>query len=131
MRLARYAVPFLKAARNCTPDRPCRHYDPCARCQAEAFLTDEDWVIVRFYCLVADQYVNQAPMGTGGGPPRLTPRLEAYEAVLRLHRYPESLHGWLSDGAVTLARLLVGTDVVNWPVEFGKSLRFIGLGEVE
>lgn len=50
-----------------------------------------------FYQRVADQYVNQTPMGVKDGPPLVTPRMEGYEAVLRIYGYPEDMWVWLVD----------------------------------
>ena len=76
---------------NCNARSPCRHFRPCPRHEAEFVLTPEDWRLVEFYQRVADQWINQTPMGVDKGPPILTPRLEGYEAALRLHGYPRSV----------------------------------------
>ena len=68
-------------------------------------LTPSDWVLIGFYRRVADQYINQTPMGMKEGPPITTPRLEGYEAALRLYGYPKCEWSGLVDGAVMLHRL--------------------------
>ena len=103
----------------CTDNVPCRHYDLCAGCQAKAWLTEEDWYLVRFYHHVADQV-------TEGG----LPRLEGYAAAFSLHGYPESVRYWLIRGAVMLHRLMTKQDEVNWRQECGKDYRHIGPGDV-
>jgi hypothetical protein len=91
----------------CSKERPC--INPCVKCQAETWLTTDDWVVVGFFQRVSDQYINQAPMGTEKGkPPVVTPRLEAYEVALRAHRYPRELWGWLMDATRTLHNLFHG-----------------------
>jgi hypothetical protein len=82
-------------------------------------LTVEDWRIVRFYERVADQFF-KAPMGVEKGAVPLTPRLEGYEAALRLYGYPESEWEFLVDGAVMLHRLVRKLDKVMWEFELGK-----------
>jgi hypothetical protein len=67
------------------------------RCQAQAILTEGDWSFVLFYQRVADQYVNQTPMGIKDSPPLVTPRMEGYEAVLRVYGYPKDQWVWLVD----------------------------------
>jgi hypothetical protein len=84
-------------------------------------LTPDDWRIVRFYERVSDQFINQAPMGVEKGPVPLTPRLEGYEAALRLYGYPETQWEFLVDGALMLHRLVQGVDVVLWEYEMGKA----------
>ncbi len=80
--------------------------------------------MIQFYRYVEDQYINQTPMGGGpDSPPVLTPRMEGYEAALRLHGYPRELWPWLTEWARTLHRLFRKQDVVSWPKELGKSLR--------
>ncbi len=109
----------------CNPQHPCRRGgERCSRCEAIDVLTEEDWYLIRFYHYVEDQYINQTPMGGGpDSPPVLTPRMEAYEAALRLHGYPRELWPWLTEWARTLHRLFRKLDVVSWPKELGKSLR--------
>jgi len=111
----------LKGGRNasCTDNMPCRHYDPCARCEAETWLTEEDWYVIGFYQKVADQ-VSSSGM----------PRLEGFEAGARLHGYPETHRTWLVSAAVMLHRLIAKQDEVNWCLECGKSYREIGPGDV-
>jgi hypothetical protein len=101
---------------------PCPHYDPCIKCQAETWLTSDDWLIVGFYQRVADQYINQPDLRIGKDIPVLTPRLEGYEAVLRVSRYPREMWQTLMDGAAMLHRLVQRMDRVDWPRETGKTL---------
>ena len=87
-------------------------------------LTSKDWAAVNFYRRVSDQYINQTPMGAGKNrPPVLTPRLEGYEAALRVGSYPRHLWEWLMDTAAMLHRLVREIDTVDWHMELGKSLR--------
>jgi len=92
------------------------------KCEAETWLTEDDWYLVAFYQRVSDQYFNQTPMGAEkGAPPVITPRLEGYEAALRLYRYPRAHWAWLVDGAVVLHRLVnEGTAKFPWLRETGK-----------
>lgn len=62
----------------------------CEQCAAERYLEPDDWTVLEFYQCVADQCINQAPMGTKDGKPYTTPRLEAYEAACRVFGVPES-----------------------------------------
>ncbi len=72
---------------------------------------------MRFYDLVSDQFINQTPMGTDGGPPVLTVRYEGYLAALEIHGYPRCMWASLSKGATVLHRLVNKIDVVNWRQE--------------
>lgn len=76
-------------------------------------LDDEDWYIISFYRLVSDQVVAVGESAL--------PRLEGYEACLRLHGFPEHEHSFLTKNAVMLHRLLSKQDVVEWKLETGKS----------
>ena len=51
----------------------------------------------------------------------LTPRMEGYEAALRLHGYPRELWPWLTEWARTLHRLFRKQDEVDWYSETGKT----------
>ena len=93
------------ASNQCTDDRPCPPTQRCSRCEALLVLTPSDWVLIGFYRRVADQYINQTPMGVKDGPPITTPRLEGYEAALRLYGYDRCEWSGLVDGAVMLHRL--------------------------
>jgi hypothetical protein len=108
------------AAASCSVNRPCRHYDPCARCSAERYLLQSDWELLEFYNIVQDQVD-----GVSGAP-----RLEGYEAAARLHGYPPSRVPWLVAGAALINRLISKTDVVDWQRECGKPLRLIGPEDV-
>ena len=63
-------------------------------------------------------------MGAGkDNPPILTPRVEGYEAVLRLQGYPAPLWGWLSEWARVLHRMrhkLVTMTEADWLRATGK-----------
>lgn len=84
-------------------------------------MTADDWLAVRFYQIVRDQYINQTPMGTDKGKPLfLTLRLEAVESALRIYGYPRALWGWLTDIAVMLHRLVHKLDRVKFYEETGK-----------
>jgi hypothetical protein len=62
-------------------------------------------------------------MGQGDGKPcYLSPRLEGYEAALRIYGYPQMLHGWLTDWARFLHALCHDMDDVDWFTELGKPL---------
>lgn len=63
--------------------------------------------------------------GAKGEPPILTPRLEGYEAALRIYGYPRSEWAWLVQGAATLHALVHGLDRVNWLLETGKQTQQI------
>jgi hypothetical protein len=107
----------------CNEDRPCPTHAPCSRCEARLYLTADDWRLVQFYLLVADQVV--AGMGDS------MPRLEGYEAALRLYGYGEDEWPWLVAGAQMLHRLLAGQDDVQWHAECGKPYREIGPEDVD
>lgn len=84
-------------------------------------LTVADWYLLDFYRVVEAQYINQTPMGAGkDSPPLLTPRLEAYEAALRMHGYPRDHWAWLSHWAFILHRLRHGLEKLT-----GRELRAI------
>lgn len=69
-------MPLLNAeATKCTADMPCPVWEPCARCAAEVGLESDDWEVVEFYRMVADQYTNQTP---GVDHPVLTPNLDLW-----------------------------------------------------
>ncbi len=105
-------MPLLTAQKQCGQHNPCRRgADRCARCNATDNLTDTDWYLVEFYRTVADQYINQTPMGAGEGQPmHLTPRLEGYEAALRIGGYPRELWRWLTHWAKVLHRFHRGLE---------------------
>lgn len=88
---------------------PCRRGgEQCARCEARTHLTDDDWYLIDFYRTVQDQYINQGDMEGGGA--LTTPRLEGYEAALRLGGYPKELWAWLTHWAHQLHRFHRGTE---------------------
>jgi len=66
--------------------------------------------VLEFYNRVADQVTDQA-----------LPRLEGYEASLRLYGYPPERWRGLLAGALTLHRLMTNQDTVYWFDETGKS----------
>ena len=99
---------------SCNEDNPCKHYDPCARCAADRYLTAEDWRLIGFYRAVADQVDGVTGML----------RLEGVEAAARLHGYEGDLL-WLVKGATLLSRLVSKSETVDWLGECGKSLRHI------
>lgn len=69
----RYGVPLVRAAgKEGTPTHDA------ATEAAQKNLTTDDWDILEFYRMVADQYINQTPMGTKDGGVVLTPRMEAW-----------------------------------------------------
>ncbi len=104
---------MLGGRRNCSEDAPCRDSEPCDQHLAARYLTGEDWQLIEFYQLVHDQYINQTPMGTGPGSPLImTPRLEGYEAALRMHGYPAEHWPWLAHWAAVLHRLVHKIDTV-------------------
>lgn len=105
---------------SCTEDSPCRHFDPCARCQAVLYLTDEDWDVIRFYRLVADQVEGVSGM----------PRLEAYERMGRLNGYGDGALAWLIPAAASLHRLVAKQDTVDWQIETGKRYRDVTIEDV-
>lgn len=107
-------------AASCTDDHPCKHYDPCARCQAQLYLTPDDWLLIRFYRMVADQ-----ADGTTGAP-----RHDRYEATARREGLPDDLIPWLVSGAAMLHRLVTKQDEVEWIKECGKPYRYIGPEDV-
>ena len=93
------------------------------KCEAQRWLTAEDWELIEFYSCVSDQWFNQTPMGGAKGqPPVLTPRLEGYEAALRIYGYDRALWPWLVRGASMLHGLVHGSDKVNWLRETGKQV---------
>ena len=71
-------------------------------------MTVEDWHLLEFYRRVSGQQTE-----TGA------PRLEGYEATLRLYSYPENEWTWLVEGASFLNRIL-SSKKVDWVGEFGK-----------
>ena len=74
----------------------------CIRCVAEEVLDEAEWYIIVFFQRVQDQYINQTPMGTSDGTVICTPRLEGYEAALRLYEYPREDWAVLIDYATLL-----------------------------
>jgi hypothetical protein len=66
-------------------------------------------MVVQFYLTVQDQ------VDMGGAP-----RIEGYEAALRLHGWPRRHWSWLTTTAVQLHRLITKQDQVNWKLELGK-----------
>lgn len=83
-------------------------------------MTPDDWLAVRFYQRVRDQYENQTPMGVEKGKPLfLTMRLEAVESALRIYDYPRPLWGWLTDTAMLLHRLVHKLERVLFLRELG------------
>jgi hypothetical protein len=108
------------AAASCTDDNPCRHYDPCARCQAGRYLSEDDWLLIGFYRTVQDQID-----GMSGAP-----RLDGYSAAVELHGYPPELRSWLVQGAAMLARLISKQDQVDWLRELGKPMRYVTAAEL-
>lgn len=61
--------------------------------------------------------------GKEGEPLVLTPDLAAWEAALRIWRYPRELWDWLVEGAVQLHNLVRGLDGIGWVPELKKDLR--------
>ena len=104
----------------CNERNPCKHYDPCPRCAAGRYLTDDDWVAVQFYSQVSDQ-----SDGMSGAP-----RLDLYASAAETYGYPEHLRSWLVKTAAMIHRLVIKTDKVNWLDECGKPYRLIGPGDV-
>lgn len=86
----------------------------CPRCEAGAYLTGDDWLIVRFYQSVSDQWDNVAPMGVEKGPLPVFLRLEALRAELEIRDVPRHLWGWYTDGARLIHRLVHQLDRVDW-----------------
>jgi hypothetical protein len=84
-------------------------------CTARAVLTWDDWYLISYYRHVKDQVEGMAGL----------PRLEGYEAALRLYRYPNRHHEWLVTGAMALHALLIKQDTVHWQTETGKLMRDI------
>lgn len=98
-RLTRWAVPLIEAAASVPEDHAGCYAHPCVSCAAAANLEPGDWLIVNFFFLVRDQVVNQTPMGLDDGTCWITPRLEAWEAALRIYGIPEASHAAMIDGA--------------------------------
>lgn len=69
-------------------------------------------------------------MGTKDGKPLITPRLEAFEAALRLYQYPEAMWAWLTDGACLLMRLAHKIEEIDWYAELGKPFSAISPEDV-
>lgn len=86
-------------------------------------MTPLDLYVINFYRKVSDQYINQTPMGAK--EPIVTPRVEAWEAVLRLHNYPEQDWRWLLETGTLLHRLIHKMEQVDWMAETGKRYRDI------
>ena len=63
--------------------------------------------------------------GAHGRPPVLTPRLEGYEAALRVGDYPRHLWEWYMDTAALLHRLFHKIEKVEWLIETGKSFHAV------
>lgn len=83
--------------------------------------------MIQFFRCVESQYINQTPMGAGRDtPPLLTPRLEGYEAALRLHRYPRELWEWLTHWAQVLHRFHRGLEAL--PVTSEQRAHLLRLG---
>ncbi len=70
-------------------------------------------------------------MGVEGGSPILTPRLEGYEAALRLHGYAESDWPWLVNWGQCIHRLVHKMERINWHQELGKSFAEVEPEDVE
>lgn len=119
----------MLTAKGCGSDNPCRRgaNERCARCEANDVLTADDVYLLGFYRLVSDQYINQTPMGAGKDHPMVTtPRLEGYEAALRLYEYPREHWAWLTTWAIALHRFHKGLDeltLLEWQTITPESVR--------
>lgn len=97
-------------------------------CTARDRLTPDDWVIVKFWEVVRDEYRNQGE--STSKEVILTPALTGYAAALEVYGYPRALWPWLTDGALLMHRLVHGMESVNWLRETGKHRHEIGLEDL-
>lgn len=56
----------------------------CALCEAQEWLDQDDWEVIRFYQFVSDQVVNLAPLGTKDDKPWLAPILSEWLLAAQL-----------------------------------------------
>ncbi len=85
-------------------------------------LTPEDWLLVRFFREVSDQWDNASPMGVKEGQaPLLFLRLESMRAALEIGCVPRARWSWYVDGARLLHRLVRGLEEIDWQEECGRS----------
>ena len=97
-------------------------------CRARQVLTEDDWLLVKFWERVRDEYRNQGD--STDKTVILTPSVAGYAAALRVYGYPRALWPWLMTGGMMLHRLIQKQDSVNWLKETGKHRYQIGLEDL-
>lgn len=81
---------------------------PCVLCVAREGLTDDDWAVVRYWEMVADQVVNLTPLGIEGGGTWLAPNLASWVAAADLALIPKRDQPRLISQARYLQELISG-----------------------